>query len=431
MKNSMPILRSSWLLALGVALGPLAMQGALVIEGRANAENNRFANDPAFIAGAALSGLGRSIDNTPGRWGSLVSQNVFISAYHYRPVVGHSLTFHATNDPAGPSETRTIIDARRMGSSDIWVGVLDASLPPDYQPFAFYGTAITSAAEFAASPLAESQALMVGRWEDTPSLVTNVAVGQNIVEQWFASGTFTGIDQPTLIAVQDLPGDTDWFVPFEAYVATFDSGAPLLVELNGVLTIVGLNWLKIENLPLSWRKGRPETGNASGFSIVGNEASGIQSAIAAFAVDATAGYIAWMAFALGTTDWMQAGPAIDFDGDGLDNFTEYAFVLDATNPQGPNPVISSAVNVSGSFFLEAAFSVREDPDLQYTVRTGSDLDGWSGTSLSFASGWSSANPSTVSIVSATDNGDGTWKLVVRDAAGLVPGSSRFISVRSE
>jgi hypothetical protein len=419
------------LLAIGHLLAPLAGHCALVIDGRTDAVNNRFADDPAFIAGSRLSGVGRSINASPGKWGSLVSPNVFISAYHYRPNVGDSLVFHATNDPAGPSRTRTVIDARRMGSSDVWVGVLDESLPVEYDPLAIYDVSLDNEAAFAASLLADGQAFMVGRWEDTPSLVTNVAVGQNIVEQWFASGTFSGINQPTLIAPQDLPGDANWFVPYEAYVATYDSGAPLLMDLDGVVTIIGLNWLQITNLPLSWRKGKPVTRNASGFSIVGNEASGIQAAIEAFAVDTTAAYVSWSGTAFGSSDWSETGPAVDFDMDGLNNLTEYAFVLDPTDPANPSPVFSSTTEVDGTPFLQAAFSAREDPGLQYTLLTGSDLTGWTSTDLAFAGSWSSTDPASVSIVSATDNGDGSWLLVVRDATPLQPGNQRFIAIAAE
>ncbi|MEX0326381.1 MAG: hypothetical protein AB3N33_09875 [Puniceicoccaceae bacterium] len=423
--------RNRLLAGLALAFFPFAGWSALVIEGRLEATNNRFANDPSFIAGTALNGVGRSIDFNEGKWGTLVSSNVFISAYHYRPLVGNTLTFHATNDPTGPSESRKVIDARRMGTSDIWVGVLDSSLPPEYAPLDFYDQPLTTEAEFDTSSIKDLQAFMIGRWEDTVSLVTNFAVGQNLLEHWLPAGTFANVNQPVLIAVQDLPGDTDWFVPYEAWVKAYDSGAPLVVDLGGTLTVVGLNWLKISNLPLTWRKGRPISRNASGFSIVSNEAAGIQSAIAAFAVDTTAGYVAWMNSAFGTTDWAVAGPAIDLDGDGLDNFTEYAFVLDPANPTDPVPLLSGTTDLAGSRHLQAVFSARDDPDLSYTVEVGSDLAGWTSVPLSFDGSWSSTNPAEVIVELGSPNGDGTWNLTVRDVTALLPGTPRFIRVSAQ
>ena len=133
----------------------------------------------------------------------------------------------------------------------------------------------------------------------------------------------------------------------------------------------------------------------------------------------------------GVTDWAQIGPAIDFDGDGLDNQTEYAWVLDPTTPGSTYNVATQAVEDLGTLYLEATFNVQGDPDLQYSVRSSGNLASWDLTNLVFDDGtnsWSTTGPASVSISGSVDNGDGTWTLTVRDSVPLVPGTPRFVSI---
>ena len=119
--------------ALPLLLCGMALAGpahALDIDDSSAALNDRFANDPSFIMDDYdLSGVGRAVG---GRWGTLVSENVFVSAFHYGPGVGAMLTFHESNAPASSSITREVIAAQQVGTSDIWIGVLDTPAPVGY-----------------------------------------------------------------------------------------------------------------------------------------------------------------------------------------------------------------------------------------------------------------------------------------------------------
>jgi hypothetical protein len=104
---------------------------ALTIEGYAANSNDRFANHPDFIAkDFNLSGVAISSD---GRWATLIAPNVFLTAHHFPPAVGQTITFYATNDPAGPSVTRTVAALRqRIGSSDLYLCTLASPVPEGY-----------------------------------------------------------------------------------------------------------------------------------------------------------------------------------------------------------------------------------------------------------------------------------------------------------
>lgn len=409
------------------------------IDGYDPLANDRFANDPAFIAaGYDLSGLARSSSN---KWGTLISPNVFLSSYHWHPGVGNTLTFFESNDPLGPSVTRTVIGGQQIGETDVWVGILDQSLPAQFSPIPFLDDPIGNTTDYNNSPLANAEVYMVGRSDNIGSSVTNIAFGRNRIDNWWQSKTVffnNGADSstgPTMGAIRHLPGDSD-FLQYESFLIIYDSSAPLLQDIDGTLTLVGLNWYTSNpsnpdtQIDIDPHPRTEELRDYSGFAYVGNYAADIQGIIDAFQVDATAGYLSWSATAFGgATDLAETGPSLDSDGDGLDNFTEYAFCLDPLSPVSPVPASAQSVDDGGSTFLELSFSARGDPDLQYSFRIGNDLLAWDTVNLSFTgSTWTSADPATVIVDSFSDLGGGVWQLVLRVVDPLEPGTRQLVSV---
>lgn len=80
----------------------------------ATEEHDRFDNDSSFIADSFdLSGIGIA---DSGRWLTMVSPKVFLSAHHFYPANDFNVTFYANNDPNGSSLTRTVSHIERIGS---------------------------------------------------------------------------------------------------------------------------------------------------------------------------------------------------------------------------------------------------------------------------------------------------------------------------
>jgi len=98
--------------------------------------NDRFANVESFVANSFdLSGIAL---NGAGRWATMISENVYVTAGHYAPGVGSSMTFYAGNDPDGTSVTRSITSNRQqIQGTDIFVGTLDSALPAGFSFFDF------------------------------------------------------------------------------------------------------------------------------------------------------------------------------------------------------------------------------------------------------------------------------------------------------
>jgi hypothetical protein len=415
--------------------GTFVDQFRLIVDGYSDALHKRMANDPTFIASSFnLSGVARSANN---RWGTLVAPGVALSARHFRPSTGHTMTFFESNDPSGNSETRTVIGGVRIAGSDLWLSILDEPLPPAYEPLAFIDEPVTTEAGFGNSSIGNAPVYMVGRSDTVNSSVTNMAVGRNILDYWIDSVSDGATTDHAIVAIQHLPGDQD-FVTHEAFLETYDSGAPLLMDVGGTLTIIGINWFILvdgdQDTRIDIKPGpQQQLRNASGFSYVGNYAPEIQGVLDAFAVQATQAYIGWMGSAFGgVTDWAQTGPAIDFDGDGLNNFMEYAFALNPAGGAAPSPVSAAAAEDGGQQFLEAVLKVRDDPDLSYSVALGSDLLGWTGVPLAFGGGvWSSTVPGVAVVASQANMGGGVWQLSVRAAVPLVAGEPRFLKVGVE
>jgi hypothetical protein len=104
-----------------------------------------------------------------------------------------------------------------------------------------------------------------------------MAIGRNTIDNWFSSVTVYNNDGTTttdnaLTAYNNVTGDTN-FLTDEAQLQIGDSGAPMMVENAGSLTLVGINWFITNDI-----NGDPLL---SGFSYVGNYASAINDFITA------------------------------------------------------------------------------------------------------------------------------------------------------
>jgi len=248
----------------------LHSDGAIQIANFSSLTNDRFTNDASFVADALdLSGVAIADD---GKWVTMLSSNVFISANHYHPGTGTSVTFYSGNDASGLSATRTIDGGQRIGSTDLWIGTLDSPLSND---FAFYGFATqdttslnsnsgaASSENFTESPYALETAYVFGRSDSSWSTSQDMAVGRNVLDYWLDNVTAGGTSDDALVATVN-PENTGNYVNYEAYLQSGDSGAPLLSE-DG--TIVGLNWFI----------GTLGSNAINGFSYLGNYDAEIQA----------------------------------------------------------------------------------------------------------------------------------------------------------
>lgn len=234
--------------------------------------NRRFENDPAFIAGAFdLSGVAT---NSQGRWLTMISPNVFLSAYHWPPGNGTSVTFYQGNDPLGPSITTTLgTTSQRIGTSDLWIGTLSSPLPSGYASYTFATTLITDFASFNASPYAGADAWLFGKLPGSTQNSLEMAVGRNKLDAFYGSVTAAGTTDIALGTFVDTLGDPN-FLDYELKFIIGDSGGPLFVEDNGDLVLVGINWFVDSTGPK----------DINGVSYVGNYTTEINDFLAVHSV---------------------------------------------------------------------------------------------------------------------------------------------------
>lgn len=413
---------SLWLTVLALTLGGVVARADMIIDGFTDAVNDRFTNDPGFIAASYdLSGIGKTSDR---RWATLVSDNVFISANHWHPTVGMTLTFYATNDPSGGSITRTVAAGQRIGESDVWVGLLDEDVPAGYTPLAFITTSITSETAFNRSSLFLADIFMVGNSQTDPALGLDMALGANVLDRWLDSVTVgTTIDDCLLAGYNDSTDAT--YQDSEAKAQDQDSGAPMLQVVQGQLTVVGLNWF-VGTAPVYLSRSSVATRGVTGFSYVGNYASQIQAVIDAY-VGTSGAYRVWVGDSFAAnTDLTETVPQADYDGNGLTNLEEYALGLDPTAPGDIELSTFDIAEAGASRYAQLNFTARADDTLSYQVEVSGDLAAWDVVDVTYAGGqWSTSNAAVAVVASQTDNGDGSWALVVRDATAITT-SARFM-----
>ena len=215
---------------------------ALTIDSYADATNNRFSDDSSFILNNSnLSGIGRG---SSGKWATMVSSSVFVSANHHHPAIGETLYFYSNNDPNATAITRTVTSGTRMqedgtgNNTDIWAGVLSAPLPSSIAHYT-YSTETISSNNFLFSNLHNEDGYLIGISPGTTTTAPgqDQGVGVNVINA-MQQVAFGDTDDDYLLMAYDVSGGSNYRT-HEARVNSGDSGSPLMVLDNGSLLFVG------------------------------------------------------------------------------------------------------------------------------------------------------------------------------------------------
>jgi len=245
------------------------------IDGFTDATNDRFTNSSSFVgAGLDFSGVVRSQG-----WATLISDNVVITASHLPVSPNRVLRFFPGNDPNATPILRNVgTTSQRIGTTDLFLRVLDAPVPESIARYNLATEQISrdpNAGIVDAGGLQGLNAFMVGvSPTDHPTVDTDIAVGRNLISGYAEDFTFTvsGSDftGDLLFLVKDDPSDPD-YVEFESQLTSGDSGAPLFVEENGELLLLGVNSVS----------GSLDNGlGVSGITYLGNDVAQINAFIA-------------------------------------------------------------------------------------------------------------------------------------------------------
>lgn len=253
------------------------------IQGHTAPENDRFAGDASFIGnGYDWSGVGRATTGTAGKgghWATLVSENVFLSAYHYHPATGTSLYFYPDNNPASSPVVRVISDGQRIGNTDLWIGHFEQAVPLTVS-YVNRATSSLNSLTYLFSAVANENALVTGISPTGSGYGldrrTSMAVGRNIIDAYEPDLTVGSTTAPALRTTFDQPGDSN-LVIHEVQLRSGDSGGPLFIDDGGELQLVGINWA-IGGIDIMPGPGE-ELREASYYSYVGNYNTEIQNYI--------------------------------------------------------------------------------------------------------------------------------------------------------
>ena len=241
--------------------------------------NDRFSNHPDFI-GESFNLSGVALTNG-GHWVTMISPNVYITANHFKSGAGTVVNFYETNDPNGSSISRSISStSQRIGNTDLWLGTLNEPLTFDYAYYDFANEVINNnntapgggptsanAESFINSPYYLENTYMFGRSPSSFPVSQDIAVGRNRFDRWLGSVTAAGATDLAFGADYNASTDTN-YVQHETILEQGDSGGPMMVDINGSLRLIGINWF-------IYSSGGEPLGTA--VSYVGNHATEIES----------------------------------------------------------------------------------------------------------------------------------------------------------
>lgn len=260
-----------------------SIQAAITIDGYTAPTNDRFTNSNSFIASQFdLSGIGR----TNGQWATLIAPNVVVSAFHARPATGSVVSFYASNDPNGTPVQRTVTAAnQKIGSTDLWIGVLDSNVPNSIRSFSFSNTLLSGAPPVGsafsvgnAGIFQGANAYLVGLSPTSHIPQQSQAFGRNRIAGYSENVPFlSNTDNDSLIMDYDSSSNANW-VEYESRFVGGDSGAPMFVEYFDTTT------QKQDLLLLGTNAFVANNGTFSGINYIGNQAAFINNFVSISAV---------------------------------------------------------------------------------------------------------------------------------------------------
>ena len=190
------------------------------------------------------SGVGRSSD---GRWATMIGPRNFLSANHFKPGNGSTITYFIRDFGTGAisTATATVTGGQRIGTTDLWVGEIDSqpvgvtwydifsgSPPADYAPKGNLDLNSTLP-RLDLNPDEVTEILfVVGR--SGLSGTNSFRVGLNSTTQYseiqqfnFGSGS-SNIGDAAIMEFDEESVSFSNFTDYEAFFESGDSGAPTL-----------------------------------------------------------------------------------------------------------------------------------------------------------------------------------------------------------
>lgn len=328
--RSIQIVRIGLLAVAAPAVADMFLQG---VNGdhAMSATHDRFYTAPAggaeraFIGeGYDWSGVGRSSN---GAWITMISPSYFVSANHYHPGAGDTITFHENNNPAGATHAYTVAsfgyDTNYAGqSSDLWLGKLTVPLSRKHH-IAIYPVLALAAGDAAYAGVfmfAYGAPDRVGT-NTIGAIVDDFEIGRTrTMRYWFdaAEGTGTGAGDCHLIGG--------------------DSGGPSFAIVGGKLALVGVHFTTNDTNGVfdpedSWPFGFGWSGDSFvpfyldqlDANMAGEHAITVHSR-ADFNLD---GRVDSQDLSTLLNAWGGKGSPLDLNGDGVVNSADLAILLDA------------------------------------------------------------------------------------------------------
>lgn len=276
------------------SLGWSVGRADILIDNFSNDTNDRFTNSSSFVGSTYnFSGVGRN-----NRWATLISSNVALTANHF--AVGGTVDFFPGNNPNDAPVQLTVASTQQVGSTDLRAVVFEEHAPDSIQFYNFATEALSN------TPASESNIPIgnAGSFQNLNAFMFGIsptsrtdssidqAIGRNRITGYAENVIFgSNTDNDSIILEYDSPGDSA-YTTHEAQVRGGDSGAPLFVDSEGELLLLGINSFRLDSDDATFR--------SSGITYTGNVATELQSIISANAVpEPSSGFgISWIVFGL-------------------------------------------------------------------------------------------------------------------------------------
>jgi hypothetical protein len=222
----------------GILCALLILAFGVVCRGDLQVQTLEPSRQDRFYEGADKNFLGQAFDwsgvgqTGGGAWATMISAEYFVSAAHFHPTDGETLTFFEGNDPSGPSHQFTVSSWSYQTSyaglpSDLWLGKLTTPIPASDRIATYPVLGLPNLNDY------------IGRMIYVNGKPNRV--GRNVIDSIVAATEGTPPYKDTVSMQYDY-NTVSGLGADECYLIGGDSGGPSFVDAGGRLALVGIHY---------------------------------------------------------------------------------------------------------------------------------------------------------------------------------------------
>jgi hypothetical protein len=221
-----------------LALQAVSRAELFVQDYQAYRQDRFYSGDTKDFLGQAFNWSGVGLSSN-GAWATMISSQYFVTAAHFHPAGGNTVTFYSGNTESADARYQATVDSwsyqtsftdntGKTYPSDLWIGKLTTPIPENANITSYPVLGLPTNDDYGGQMI-----YVYGKTQ---------RVGRNIIDWVGAAGNANPPTNVTAVMEYNYDTGSNGLGADECYLIAGDSGAPSFVDWNGELALTGIHY---------------------------------------------------------------------------------------------------------------------------------------------------------------------------------------------